>query len=88
MATDQRITSPAGGTLPTDVSTNTPHGGINTSNSTAGAGGSSGGTVIGPGMPRDRGSSDNVDLNQTTNTAQETEHAAHSDAQSEIKAHP
>jgi hypothetical protein len=85
MATDQHVTRPAGATLP---NTGTSRGGINISNSTAGAGGSSTGAVSGAGMPRDRGSVDNVDLDQTSNTAQDTDRTAHRDAQSEMKAHP
>lgn len=66
----------------------TSRGGINISNSTPAAGSSSAGSVIGAGAPRERGSVGNIDLNQTTNTVQDTERTAHSDAQSEMKAHP
>ncbi len=73
MATDRAIATPGGATLPTPglEGTDNPRGGRNTSNSTVGAGGSSGGTVVGTGATTDRGRMTNPDMSQTTNTETE-----------------
>lgn len=73
MGTDQTSGTPGGGTLPTERESGSTTGGRLTTNSTVGAGGSSGGTVAGAGSTRDRGKATNTDLNQTTNTAGELE---------------
>ena len=80
MATDQNVGTPGGGTLPVEREHGSSTGGRLTTNSTAGAGGSSGGTVAGAGATRDRGKETNADLNQTTNTAGELEHNSKSDS--------
>ncbi len=74
MGTDQRVGTSGGGTLPAEREHGTTTGGRLTTNSTVGAGGSSGGTVAGTGSTRDRGKETNPDLNQTTNTAGELQH--------------
>lgn len=67
-AIDKRVGSPGAGDLPEQRGSEaTRQSGINMSNSTVAAGGSSGGTVMGQGKPRDRGSVPSTDLNQTTN---------------------
>jgi len=82
MGTDQKIGTPGGGTLPTERERGSTTGGRLTTNSTVGAGGSSGGTVAGAGSTRDRGKETNTDLNQTTNTAGELENNSKRDRQS------
>ena len=67
MGTAEDISSPGASTLPTGGETGASRGGMNTSNSTVGAGGTAGGTVIGGGLTRDRGSSPDIDLDQNTN---------------------
>jgi hypothetical protein len=67
MATDQQLGSPGGGTLPSGRLTGSSTGGTNTSDSTVSGGGSSPGSVI-SGLPRDRGTVPDVDLNRSTNT--------------------
>ncbi len=73
MATDQKLGTPGGSTIPVEREHGSTTGGRLTTNSTVGAGGSSGGTVAGTGSTRDRGKETNTDLNQTTNTAGELE---------------
>ena len=82
MGTDQTSGTPGGGTLPTERESCSTTGGRLTTNSTVGAGGSSGGTVAGAGSTRDRGKATNTDLNQTTNTAGELENNS-----DEVKVH-
>lgn len=84
MGTDQKLGTPGGGTLPTEREHGSTTGGRLTTNSTVGAGGSSGGTVAGAGSTRDRGKATNTDLNQTTNTAGELENNSERD---EVKVH-
>ena len=79
MGTDQASGTPGGGTLPTERESGSTTGGRLTTNSTVGAGGSSGGTVAGAGSTRDRGKATNTDLNQTTNTAGELENNSQPD---------
>lgn len=72
MASDQRVATPGGGTLPTGgTASDSPRGGINTSNSTVSGGSSSAGTVVGRGASRDRGSMTDTDMDMTTNTENE-----------------
>lgn len=84
MGTDQNSGTPGGGTLPTEREQGSTTGGRLTTNSTVGAGGSSGGAVTGSGSTRDRGKATNTDLNQTTNTAGELENTSDSN---EVKVH-
>ena len=67
MATQRRVETPGGGTVPTESETGSSTGGILTSDSTVSAGGSSGGAVAGANQPRDRGTNTDADLDQTTN---------------------
>lgn len=68
MANDQRIGTPGGGTLPTEEANNSTRGGINISDDTVSAGNSSAGAVSGQGLPTDRGSITDPELDATTNT--------------------
>lgn len=79
MATDRKVGTPGGGTLPTESETGSSTGGMNTSNSTAGSGGSSGGAVTGRGEPRDRGAVADTDLDQTTDTEDQLNRQSQSD---------
>lgn len=67
MATQRRVETPGGGTVPTESETGSSTGGRITTNSTVSAGGSSGGAVAGQNQPRDRGAASDADLEQTTN---------------------
>lgn len=68
MATDRYMGTPGGGTLPTEEATDSTRGGINISDDTVSSGNSSAGRVTGQGLPRDRGSVTNPDLDATTDT--------------------
>ena len=68
MANDRRMGTPGGGTLPTEEATDSTRGGINTSNDTVSAGNSSAGRVTGQGLPTDRGSVTDPNLDATTDT--------------------
>jgi hypothetical protein len=67
MATQRRVETPGGGTVPTESETGASRGGRLTTNSTVSAGGSSGGAVAGANQPRDRGTNSDADLEQSTN---------------------
>ena len=72
MANDQILATPGGGTLSANNSSggsDSPRGGMNTSNDTVSGGGSSAGAVAGAGEHRDRGSMTDVGANATSNTA-------------------
>jgi hypothetical protein len=72
MANDQKLATPGGGTLPGGgTSSDSPRGGINTSNSTVSGGSSSGGTVVGQGASVDRGRMTDPQMDMTTNTENE-----------------
>ena len=70
MATGSNTGTPGAGALPSDNPNDitSPRGGMNTSNSTPGAGSSAAGGVAGLGAVRDRGGSTMMDVNSTTNT--------------------
>ncbi len=74
MATDRDLGSVGGGTIP---GTGTgPRGGMNTSNSTVGGGGSSAGGVAGRGYTRDRGTMPDIEMDTSTNNANEIDRQA------------
>lgn len=75
MPTDSDVGTVGGGTIPNPGrGTGEPRGGRATTNSTAGAGGSSGGSVIGAGSTRDRGTMSNEEMDVSTNEALEQQH--------------
>lgn len=68
-ANNKNVDSVAGGTLPDNgTGASGPRGGINTSDSTVSAGGSSAGAVVGGGSPTERGSVTSTGMNASTNT--------------------
>ena len=75
MQTDRDLGTPGGGTIPNPGrGTGKPPGGMATSNSTVGGGGTSAGGLIGQGTTRDRGTMSNEELDTSTNRARELEH--------------